>query len=346
MTVKLDLKNKLINGCFEYWQRATSFLTIANGTYFADRWLYGKSGTMVHSALRSTDVQADSFGQYSAHLDVTTAQGVIGAGEYCYIGQKIEGNVLRSFKGKKIVLSFWVKATKVGTYCVAIRGASSSRSYIAEYSVSVTNTWEKKTIRLQHDTTGAWLYNTGVGIELDFILACGSSFQTAPNTWITGNFLGTANQVNAVDNALNDFRISDVILAEDNEGQSRLPDFQLAGRDLAEELLLCQRYYEKSYSLDVSPGTNITHGAITTLSSVTTMDINGFFIVNKRVTPSTLTVRSTATGATGNARDVNAGVDRLASVTALSDKSFRVINGIAYVSGNRMAFQWEADAEL
>ncbi len=177
MSVKLDLRNKLINGSLDYWQRNTSFAAVANSTYTADRWTYLKSGTMVHTVSRSSDVPSSAFGQYSLLADCTTAQASIGAGNYVTIEQRIEGNVLRSFKGKKLVLVFWVKSTKTGIFCMSFRNSATNRSLIKEYTVSASNTWEKKTIRFEHDPTGAWLYDTGVGMRVDFVIAAGSTFQ-------------------------------------------------------------------------------------------------------------------------------------------------------------------------
>jgi hypothetical protein len=184
-------------------------------------------------------------------IDCTTAQASILAGSYAGVLQHIEGNVLRSFKGKKMVLSFWVKATKTGTYCVALRNGTSTKAYIMEYSVSATNTWEKKTLRFTHDTTGTWSYDNTIGLTVVWTIAAGSTFQTTANTWANGNFLATVNQVNACDAITNDFQLTDVCLQEDNDGQTRVPDFQLAGRDVFDELRLCQRYYEIFQIIDV-----------------------------------------------------------------------------------------------
>jgi hypothetical protein len=244
MSVKLDLKNALINGSLEYWQRNTSFAAIASGTYTADRWLYLKAGTMVHTVSRSSDVPSSAFGIYSALIDCTTAQTSLGSTDQTHFIQRIEGNMFRPLKGKKIVLSFWVKATKTGTYCVAFRNGSLTRSLVKEYSVSATNTWEKKIIRFEHDPSGSWSYDNSSGLAVIFTLASGSSFITSANTWQSGNFIATSNQVNACDNVANNFQLTDVCLQEDNEGQTREPDFQLAGRDIFEELQLCQRYYQ------------------------------------------------------------------------------------------------------
>lgn len=245
MAVKLDLKNKIINGSLDYWQRNTTFSSIVNDQYFADRFHYIKSGTMVHNISRSTDVPSNAFGIYSMLVDCTTAQASILAGSYAGVLQHIEGNMLRSFKGKKMVLNFWVKATQTGTYCVALRNGTSTKAYVMEYTINTTNTWEKKTLRFTHDTSGTWSYDNEKGLTVVWTIACGSTFQTTANTWVNGDFLATNNQVNGVSSTANNFQLSDICLVEDNEGQTRNPEFTLAGRDIFEELQLCQRYFEK-----------------------------------------------------------------------------------------------------
>lgn len=286
MAVKLDLKNKLINGSFDFWQRGLSFAAIADATYLADRFRHDKSGTMVHTISRSTDVPTSSLNTYSMLMDCTTADASIATGDYCFISQLIEGNVLRSFKGKKMVLSFWVKATKTGIYSIAFRNAAVNRSLIKEYTVSVADVWEKKTIRFTHDAAGTWLYTTGLGMYVQWILAAGSTFQTTPDTWQSGNFLASVNQVNATDSTSNNFLLADIVLAEDNEGQTRDPDFMFAGRDYFEELALCRRYYEKSYELDTPPVTatavnEIVHWCPTIVSTPHYYR----FLETKRITP-------------------------------------------------------------
>lgn len=243
MTIKLNLQNKLINGAFDYWQRNTTFANATN-VYTADRWFAAKTGSMQVTISRSTDVPAQSSSLFSYLATVTTAQPSLAASDLYSIEQRIEGSVLRSFKGKKLVLTFWVKSNKTGTYSVALRNNANDRSFVASYSISSANTWERKTIRLNHDATGSWLYNEQLGMRMNFVIAAGSSFNTTAGLWQAGNFISTSSQVNAADTISNTFQLDDVMLAEDSEGQLREPEFQFAGRDVFEELQLCQRYYE------------------------------------------------------------------------------------------------------
>lgn len=234
--------NKIINGGMDFWQRGTSFAAIANATYSADRFQYFKVGTMVHTIARSTDVPTASSSLYSMLVSVTTAQPTILAASQNFIAQKIEGNVLRTFKAKPMVLAFWVKATKTGINCVNFKNSAGNRTLVREYTVNASNTWERKIIRFTHDASGTWLYDNGIGMFVNFVLASGTNFHTTANTWNTGDFLSTVNQVNNVDSTANTFQIADVVLVEDNDTTTKVPDFVFAGRDFTEESQLCQRY--------------------------------------------------------------------------------------------------------
>ncbi len=212
-----SFRNRIINGAFDIWQRGTSFASIAASAYCADRWTYYKGTTgAVHDISRSTDVPGTSPTEalYSFLVDCATADAAVAAGDLVILSQKIEGQCIRDLVGNTFTLSFWVKATKTGTYCVAFRNSGTDRSYVAEYTVSVADTWEFKTVTVSGGcpTAGTWDYTTGVGLQVDFTLMAGSTFQTTASAWQTGNFTATASQVNACDNVANNFRIANVQL--------------------------------------------------------------------------------------------------------------------------------------
>lgn len=253
---ELHSSNVLINGSFDYWQRGTSFTNVGV-QYTADRWKYFKNiSTAAQTVSRSTDVPPNSPNQYSLLSTVTTADTGFTGDEYIFIEHNIEGNFFRPLKNKKCVLTFWVKSSVVGNYSIALRNLSASRSLIKNYQINQANVWEKKVIRFQHDSSGSWDYTTGSGLRLTYVLANGTTFASSTEgQWLSGNFV-SVNQVNSVATIGNTFQLADVMLVEDNEGQTRDPEFQLAGRDLAEELQLCQRYFTKTFPLDVAPAQN------------------------------------------------------------------------------------------
>lgn len=345
-------KNTLINGCFEYWQRGASFAAIAGNTYFADRWKYEKNGSTVATVARDTDLPTNAFGTYSASHTVTTVSGAPSASNFVIMRQIIEGNQFRPLKGKNIALKFWVKSPKTGVHCVAFQSTGGLKVIIKEYTVSAINTWEQKTIRFNHDATGTWLYDTGIGMYVTFCLMTGSSFQGSKDVWLTSSsFMSTASQVNVCDTIGNVFKIAEMVMIEDNTEQTRDPDFVLAGGDLREELTLCQKYFEKSYDVDTVPGTATNSGAAIyylILPSVATLApyIFNAYKSPKRILPS-ITIYNPSTGATGSINDRNGNILRTASIDQSGLNAFCTTVTASYSNSNTLlSGHYTADAEF
>jgi len=275
-------RNRIINGDARIDQRAAVVTT--SSTYFVDRWLLGvvTSGA-VQVAQSST---APTGFDNSLLFDVTTADTSIAAGEYGAVLQYIEGyNVADLAWGtasaKTVTLSFWVRSTTTGTYCVKLGNSAADRSYIAEYTVSAANTWEYKTITVPGDTGGTWLKTNGVGIGVVFTFATGSTFQTTANSWATGNFLGTSNQVNLLASASNEIRITGVQL---EPGTVATP---FERRSYGQELALCQRYFEAGTGLLFASYTGGSFGGGV---------LNYQFKATKRVAPTQVFTAGTGSG--------------------------------------------------
>lgn len=237
-------KNFIIGGDFTTnpWQRGTSFTALANGTYGPDRWKVDYSSDAVVDILKTADAPTASSA-HCLHADVTTADAAVAAGQHYLIRQFVEGlNIARAGFGQAgsryVTLSFWVKSTKTGIFCVSFQNSAGDRSYVAEYTVSVTDTWEKKTVTVAVDTAGTWLYDTGIGLRVSFALATGSTYQTAAGAWTAGNYFASANQVNALDATTNNFKLALVQL----EYGSVATTFEQVPMGTVQDN--CNRYYE------------------------------------------------------------------------------------------------------
>ena len=320
------IKNTVINGDFNIWQRNTSFATIADATYTADRWVYNKVGAAVHTISRSTDVptvaQAGRLFNYSALIDCTTVDSSIAAGDYVIFSQRIEGYNWLPIAQTAIVLSFWVKATKTGIHCASLRNSTPDRSYVCEFTINTTDTWEQKTCTFTASpSAGTWDYINGIGAYLTICLSSGATFQTTAGAWQTGNYFATSNQVNATDSTSNDFRICGVQL----EKGSTVSSFE--NRTINQELQLCQRYYEKSYDTDTAIGTVTGNGAshfnATAGGSLNTAQD---FKVSKRAVP-TIVLYSTTSGGSGVVRDTTAPADVATTAAAVGTSSYYISKG-------------------
>jgi hypothetical protein len=253
-----SFKNKIIGGDFTTnpWQRGTSFAAIATNAYCADRWKTGYVTTAVTTITKTADapifLEAATFSQHCLHVDVTTADAAVAAGDYYALVQSIEGyNVSNLGFGQAgtryVTLSFWHKHTKTGTNCVSLTNATSARSYIREYTQAVSDTWEYSSLTFPIDTTGTWLYDNGVGLIVRFALMGGTTFQSTAGSWQAGNFTNTSSQVNNLDNVANNFKIA-LVQLEQGENASLFESLSIQ-----EVQSLCERYYQESATGEADP---------------------------------------------------------------------------------------------
>ena len=362
-------KNAILGGDFDTnpWQRGVNFVGIANNAYSADRWKYLKVGTMIEDATQTVDAPfigaalknrtMDVFAQNCFQLNVTTAEAVLGAGDYSRESQYIEGYNFKLFARVPLVLSFWHKHTKVGTYCVAFRNAGAAppvadRSYIAEYTQAVSDVWEFEAIAIPASpAAGTWNYTNGTGLEVSFCRGSGATFQTPPNVWTIGNFLASANQVNSLDVIGNKFRI-DLVQLELGTISTKFER-----RSIQEELLLCQRYFWKTFDQGVTPAQNIGLGVgsgslISYFASIAGATQNGLhvsFTVPMRVAPAA-PITYNPSAANAKWRNITLGAD--SGVTGISNtignRGFMLQNPqvAGDLAGNLISVHATADAEL
>ncbi len=336
-TPEIDLrenfgKNYIINGDMRIAQRGTSFPAIANAAYSLDRWIYQKSGAMVHTVSQGTDVPTLAQAGYlfinSLVLTLTTPDDSIAAAESCRIEQRIEGYNWANLAQKPFTISFWVKATLPGVYCVSVRNAGADRSFVAEYTINTSNTWEYKTVSIAASpVAGTWNYTNGVGLAVVFALAAGSDFQTTAGTWQTGNFFKTSNQVNGVATGATSLVITGVQV---NEGVQALP-FRLFGGDIQKELGACQRYYE----IAGTPGNNVGISRSVAVGSTTVVGFS--YKVNKRAIATVSIEYDISDGATNSTAAANNTVDGFNIQQNISSGSFGSFLDV---------HSWTADAEL
>ncbi len=159
------------------------------------------------------------------------------------IGQYIEAQNLQHLEygtssAKSLMLSFHIKSTKTGTYCLSVTAPDGSRNIIKEYTVSASNTWEKKTIIIPGDTSGTINNDNGQGLWLQWVLIAGTDRHKAADSWSgTTSDIATSNQVNACDSASNNIYLAGVQLEVGTEATP------FEHRSFADELTRCQRYF-------------------------------------------------------------------------------------------------------
>jgi hypothetical protein len=123
-------------------------------------------------------------------------------------------------------------------------------------------------------------------------------------------------------------------------------------RLLAQEIVLAQRYYEKSYQLADPPGTTTYNGATYQpyVSNLPNVIYTGggtvFFKVRKRITP-VFHAYSPQTGTVDKVRDQLAGPDVTPTDYCAGENSVMVYATMsAAATGIAFSYHWTADAEF
>lgn len=313
-------RQAIINGNFDVWQRGTSFTNPVTNAYTADRWQIQYDGSgMIHSVSQ----QAFTVGQsavpnnpkYFLRRQVTTA----GTGQtFNNFRQNIED--VQTFAGQKITLSFWAKAGAAITIGAIIEqnfgGGGSASVYTSEQNINLTTAWQK--------------------FSLTFTLAS-----------LSGKTIGTNSLLGIVWGLpLNATITFDIAQVQVNAGDQALP---FIPRSLGEELALCQRYFQKSFTYDTTPADAIINGMIQWQNaSASAQPMTTIFLKSHmRVVPTLTFYNPFAVDPTKKLMNTTTATSVAAGFNARSTSSFIVTAPVGSGAvGDFFTVHYTADAEL
>ena len=248
-------RNIMYNGAMKIAQRGDQ-TSLTNGYTGCDRWKFDRSGAAVVTGKQtgSGNIPENGFPN-AVHIDVTTADSSVAAGDLGLLRQYIESQDLQHLKfgtssAESLTLSFWVKSSKTGTHWVEIYAYDAAKFNSASYTVSSANTWEKKTVTFVGETSTVIPNDNTHGFVIQWWLLAGSTYSSgthAGNVWHATNANRVPGQVNVMDSTDNNFYLTGVQL----EVGDSASDFE--HRSFGEELELCKRYYQKSFNYDTAP---------------------------------------------------------------------------------------------
>jgi len=263
-------RNIVINGGMNVAQRSTSETGKgADAGYFTvDRMYYFENGTtdVRFTQSQSTDVPTGEGFAKSLKFDCTTADASLASDNQLTLKYRIEGQDIQQLKwgtssAEKITLSFYIKSTKTGTFIVEL--SRESRKISQAYTVSSSDTWEKKTLTFDGDTGGSVVTNDSSNrLEINYYMGVGTNYSsgTLDTAWTGGTNANRAvGQVNAFDNTSNNILFTGIQL----EVGSQATPFE--HRSFGEELQLCKRYFHKtggSAYCNIGTVTNFSSGAM------------------------------------------------------------------------------------
>lgn len=241
------LRNKIINGNFDIWQRGTSF---TGNDYCVDRWAIGSAGsTKTLSRQGFTMGQTDVPGEpaYYCRIAVTSVAGV---SNYTQLSHKIES--VRTFAGKQVTFSFWAKADAAKNMAIELvqefgSGGTPSAvvTGIGTQLIPLTASWQKftKTITIPSITGKTLGTNNGDNLRCNFWFDAGADYNA--RTASLGQQSGTF----------------DIAQVQIEEGSIATPFEQ---RPIGYELSLCQRYYTRRNTIGTNASFGVGHFYTTT----------------------------------------------------------------------------------
>ena len=244
----LSNRNLIINGAMQVAQRGNQAAVSTDGQYLTcDRFLYDKSGAVATIYSVSKDADAPAGFSSSLKLDVTTAD-TVASNEFERLEYRVEAQNVSFLNygtsdAQQVTLSFWVKSNKTGIFAVTFYVQDSGRNIGSTYTINAADAWEYKTITFAGDTGGGGIANdNGSGIQIDWLLQAGSDWTSSDNTsWsgFTSGRLGYGHTATVGQSTSDYFQITGVQL---EVGDTATP---FEHRSYAEELQLCQRYFQK-----------------------------------------------------------------------------------------------------
>jgi len=307
----MGMKNKIINGNFDIWQRGTSVTGVTSGQFVTDRFktlIFGSTADVSRQsfALGQTDVPNEP-----TYYHRTVVTSVAGSANYCQLQQRIES--VRTLAGQTATVSFWAKADASKNIAVEFiqnfgsgGSPSSSVTAIEVTTCALTASWQKFTVTVSIPSISGKTIGTNNDsfFGLVFYFDAGSDYNSRSNS--LGQQSGT-------------FDIAQVQL----EAGSVATPFEI--RPPGVELALCQRYYQtaafNAYAVNsLYSSYNPDYYYPTTL------------LCTMRASPTITRTGVTDSGVTGG-------------ITNVTKNGFSVIMELTAAAGQSV-FTWNASAEL
>jgi hypothetical protein len=233
--------NAIINGNFNIWQRGLSFSGAVQ--WGCDAWAIGETMSTGNASFDAEPtLRPNNNAIYTLKTTIGTSQASMAASEYIALFHPIEGyNCLPLYK-RQCVLSFWAYSNHPGTYSIFIRNRNDTSSYVKDFTIDSTSTWEYKTIPVDlNDTVGTWTFTDTRGMSIGFTFACGTTYRTSTlGQWVSGNYICSTNVPNTFQQTVNNvFIVSQVQL---EVGSVATP---FDHKPIDQEILDCFRYCQK-----------------------------------------------------------------------------------------------------
>jgi len=163
--------------------------------------------------------------------------------QYGIEGQDMAHAMWGTSSAKSCTLSFYVRSSQAGTFCIWLVNTNTNYNYIIEYTISAANTWQRITHTIPGPTSGTFNTSNDAGCRFYFQIAAHAASSSygggTKNVWNTSG-RWTSNQSTAVSaNAGATWDITGIQFEVGDTATS------FEHRSYQDEFLRCCRYYYK-----------------------------------------------------------------------------------------------------
>lgn len=346
--------NAIINGEFDYAQRQapgtlTTYSNTSGRAYSADRFAITNENTSVQyirtdtATTPETNLQSRMYGTFSK---ITTTGKIV-------VSQVLESNNCLHLRGRRIRVQFKMKSSSAKTMRLVLLQLANAGT-IDTMPATFVSAFGANTVDPTFGTNlaaitpvspeNATVRNNGIDCATTTAWQRFGAIFTLPTNFKNLVFVVfTDSQFVAADS----FSMSEVGLYDGPEIRQWVP------RQQAEQLAICQRYFCKSFNVDVNPAQNAglagaVKGVVTVAGAAASVDAGIRFPVNMRIAPPTL-VFFNPSAANAFLRNTTAATDATAtSGTSASEAAVEVTaTGLAaWALGQGSAVHYTADAEI
>lgn len=322
-------RNRIINGDMGIWQRGTSFT--APG-YTSDRWYFNAGGVNSPSLTRNP-ITPGSFSGIEAPALAKVSYGTItDATNHFVVYEQLIENVT-TFAGATVTISFKVFNSGAAGRQIAVEvrqnfgtGGSATVSGIGSQKFSLVAGINVITLSVAIPSVSGKTVGANNSLGFAFWATAGSAWNSRSAS------LGAQT---------GDVHFTEVQI-EQGAGATlfgkRLPMLELA---------LCLRYYEKSYNLDVVPGSIAQAGRVNQFFNQTQGGPSYGevrYTVRKRI-PASVVVYASETGTLGRTSGSN-GIDSTSTTISANGETGFGVTTVNAALNFGLSFHWTSDAEL
>jgi hypothetical protein len=243
-------RNRIINPAMQISQeRGTALVDVTTGTAYTVDQMRAVLSTTPGGTLRAqqtagfTPAGSPFFTRFTAQAaDASLAAGDYYGFDFLQEGQMVADAQFGTASARALVARFSFRSSIAGTFHVFVQNSARTRSRVFPFTIAVgeINTWVSRSFVIPGDTSGTWLTDTGIGINIGVTLSSGTTFDGTAGSWAGSDVRSVSGATSFMASGGATFDVADVGLYVDALAIGAAPSWELPAWD--EDLRAAERY--------------------------------------------------------------------------------------------------------